>query len=62
MRDGWSDKEASVVLGVSVPKVSQALTPALIKIALLMQADPLKTLDSIREAMARYPLEQNRRS
>lgn len=55
MRDGWRDKEAAPILGVHPAKVSQSLTPALRKIARLMQADPLKTLDAIREAMADLP-------
>lgn len=51
MRTGWTDKEASPVLGVHPSKVSQSLTPALRKVALLMLADPLRTLDALREAM-----------
>ncbi len=48
-RQGWSDKGAAPVLGVTEAKVSQALTPALRKVALLMLADPLRTLDALRE-------------
>lgn len=51
MRQGWTDKEASAVIGVHPAKVSQALTPALRKLALLMRADPLKTMQALMEAM-----------
>lgn len=51
MRQGWTDKEAAIVLGVAPTKVSQALTPALRKVALLMAANPLATLRAIMEAM-----------
>ena len=44
MREGWSDKEAARVLDVHPAKVSQALTPALLKIARLWQADPTATM------------------
>lgn len=59
MRQGWSDKDAAIVLGISASKTSQALTPTLRKIALLMRANPLATLDAIREAMADLEAEED---
>jgi hypothetical protein len=51
MREGWSLKDASNVLGIHERRVTQALDPALAKIARLMRADPLRTMQSIVEAM-----------
>jgi hypothetical protein len=51
MRQGWSLKEAGTVLGIHERRVTQALDPALAKIARLMRADPLRTMQSIVEAM-----------
>jgi hypothetical protein len=51
MRTGWTDKEAAPVLGVAVTRVSQAMLPAIEKIAKLMRVDPKKTMLTIAEAM-----------
>lgn len=58
MRTGWSIKEAGHVLGVNPKKVSQALTPALHKIARLMLADPVATVAELHAAMASIAAEQ----
>lgn len=53
-RRGWSDKNAALVLGIASPsKMSQALTPALVKIAKLWRADPTLTMQAILEAVER---------
>ena len=49
MRAGWSDKDAGVVLGVATPKVSQALVPALTKVARLMRVDAMATMKALLE-------------
>lgn len=49
---GWSCKEAASVLEISPTKVTQALGPALVKVAKLMLADPLKTLADLQSVMA----------
>lgn len=52
MRAGWSDKEAQPVLCLSsVSKTSQALTPAIDKIARLWRANPTKTMQTILAAV-----------
>jgi hypothetical protein len=52
MRNGWDYKTEAAVLGVAPTKFSQSITPALYKkIALLMLADPLRTLVELQEAM-----------
>jgi len=51
MRAGWSDKDAAVVLGIKPTKVSQAMTPAIRKVALLALANPTATLRDVLDAM-----------
>lgn len=51
MRIGWSNRDASAVLGVAEPKVSQALQPAITKIARLWRCDPNRTLRLILAAV-----------
>lgn len=43
------------MLRVRPEKVSQSLNPALVKIARLMRADPLRTLEALFAAMAELP-------
>lgn len=51
MRTTFTDKEAAPILGVKPRHVSQAMVPALRKIALLYRADPAKTMRAILEAI-----------
>jgi hypothetical protein len=55
MRTGWTCKEAAVVLGVQENRVSQALDPALRKVALLWCADPTRTMLAILDMVNRLP-------
>lgn len=50
-REGWTVKEIAAVLDVSPSKVSQALNPAMEKVARLFRADPAKTMRDLLEAM-----------
>lgn len=48
MRIGWTLKEAAPVLGIKNERsVSQALDPAVRKLALLFRADALRTMDML---------------
>lgn len=47
MRDGWSLKSAARVLGIHERRVTQALDPALEKIARLWLADATLTMTAI---------------
>lgn len=61
MRTHWTDKEAAPVLGLRNPaKVSQAMRPALEKIARLWAADATRTMSAILEEVSR--LERQRLS
>jgi hypothetical protein len=51
MRTGWSDKDAAQVLGVQPAKASQALTPAVLKMARLGRADLRRTLKMLLAIM-----------
>jgi len=55
MRTGWSLKHAGAVLDVHEKRVTQALDPALIKIALLMRVNALATHEAIMDQMSRLP-------
>jgi hypothetical protein len=52
MRTGWTCKEAAAVLGVQESRVTQALDPALRKIALLWCADPTRTMLAILDQVS----------
>lgn len=47
MRDGWSDKQIAIALGVAEHKASQCYMPALVKIARLFALDPIRTMRDI---------------
>lgn len=54
VRAGWSDKEAAAVLGIEDPrKTSQALVPAVRKVAALMRRNAHKTLLMLMAEMDR---------
>ena len=51
MRAGWPCKLAAPVLQVSECRLTQALEPALKKMALLWRADPTRTMEAILDAV-----------
>ena len=55
MRIGWTCKEAALVLRVHENRVTQALDPALRKIALLWVADPTRTMLAILDMVDKLP-------
>ncbi len=55
---GWERKRAARVLGVQTSKCSQAMLPALEKVARLMLADPNATLVELAIHMERISQEQ----
>jgi len=50
---GWTCKQAAVVLDVHPAKVTQAMGPAIHKVALLLMASVELTFDDLNEEMAR---------
>lgn len=57
MRDGWSLKDAARVLEIHERRVTQALDPALDKIARLWQADATRTVEAILAAVKALPMD-----
>jgi len=65
-RDGWSLKDAGAVLHVHPNKVTQAMTPAFLKVAKLMMHDPLRTwielllaMEQVEQDLIRAKLKQS---
>lgn len=61
MNVGWSIKDGGAVLGVHPNKFPQAYAPAIRKVAMLMLADPLKTVIDLRVAMEQVAAEDDQR-
>ena len=61
MRSGWTNKEAGPVLGYdpgprgTYPKTSEGMNPAFRKVAVLLKADPIKTLRQLLETLDSLP-------
>lgn len=58
MRCGWTNKEAAPVLGCDEAKVSQAMVPAVRKIAMLARVNWHKTLVMLLAEMDRQEREE----
>lgn len=58
MRDGWSIKDAGRVLDIHPNKVTQAIGPAFLKVARLMDADARATAAELLAALEQVQQER----
>ena len=58
MRAGWSCKGAARVLGIGPTHLTQALEPAMRKVALLWAADPTLTMETLLDAVGQLECER----